>query len=370
MGSPLKVLRAEVILSFVFSLFIFSAAFAAPSPTGKKTEAIPDLMAAASFDGPINFCGEVVPLESPEISERLETEFLMMLWDRAQVIIWMKRSGRYMPSVEEELRKKGLPDDLKYLMVIESSMRPHAGSSKGAVGFWQFIEATGKEYGLCVDDRIDQRRNIFASTGAALDHLKDLHDLFGSWALAAAAYNMGRDGLRTEIITQGTNDYFRLYLPLETQRYVFRALAAKLILSDPARYGFTLSKESLYPIWEGDNVDLICADNVPLKVVAQAARCDFKTIKDLNPEVRGYYLSKGRHSLLVPKGAGDGFSDRFAKALEAWHRDRRENIYTVKKGDTLASIAAEKGVTVRALMIWNEMDSGRISPGEKLYLEK
>jgi hypothetical protein len=154
----------------------------------------PSMMSALSITTPLEFCGEPVPLEIQEVRERIEKELLLSLWHRPQVILWLKRSRRYMPHIEEVLRSQGMPDDLKYVAIAESALRPHARSRKGAVGFWQFMTYTGQQYDLIIDRRIDERRNIFASTRAAIRYLSDLYDTFGSWALAAAAYNMGKRG--------------------------------------------------------------------------------------------------------------------------------------------------------------------------------
>ena len=197
-----------------------------------KSSSYPSLVASLRIDTPLEFCNERVPLEIQEVRERLEKELLLTLWDRPQVILWLKRSHRYFPYIEEMLQKSGLPDDLKFVPVAESALRPHARSSKGATGFWQFMRHTGRQYGLTINRRIDERRNIFPSTKAAIRYLKDLYNIFGSWSLAAAAYNMGEVGLAREIKEQGTDNYYNLYLPLETQRYLFRIISIKLILSD------------------------------------------------------------------------------------------------------------------------------------------
>ncbi|MBW2174132.1 MAG: lytic transglycosylase domain-containing protein, partial [Deltaproteobacteria bacterium] len=141
----------------------------------------------------MEFCGEQVPLEIQEVRERLEKEVLLSAWNRPQVILWLKRVPRYFPHIEEMLEESKMPDDLKYLPVVESAFLPHARSNKKAVGFWQFMSATGRKYGLVVNRQVDERRNFFASTRAALKYLKELHSIFGSWTLAVAAYNMGED---------------------------------------------------------------------------------------------------------------------------------------------------------------------------------
>ena len=168
----------------------------------------PALIANLKITEPIDFCGEPVDLANPEVRERMEKELLLTLWDRPQVILWIKRSTRYMPIIEKMLRENAMPDDLKYVAIIESALRPHAGSRKGAIGFWQFLKSTGQKYGLRINAEIDERRNIFASTQAAINYFKDLHMMLGSWTLSAAAYNMGELGLESEMVSQKENDYY------------------------------------------------------------------------------------------------------------------------------------------------------------------
>ncbi|MFC1489377.1 lytic transglycosylase domain-containing protein, partial [Thermodesulfobacteriota bacterium] len=181
----------------------------------KKLEAsqFPSLISSIRIDAPLDFCGEKVPLDNPEVRERLEKELLLTLWNRSQVILWLKRASRYFPHMEKVLKENHAPDDLKYVPVIESSLRPHAVSPKQAVGFWQFLKSTGRRYDLTITANIDERRNVFASTRAAVKYFKDLYELLGSWTLSAAAYNMGEKGLQAEILTQKNSHYYHLYLP-------------------------------------------------------------------------------------------------------------------------------------------------------------
>ncbi|HET6459445.1 MAG TPA: transglycosylase SLT domain-containing protein [Syntrophales bacterium] len=318
---------------------------------------------------PLDFCGEHVPLDNPEVRERLEKEFLVTLWNRAQVILWMKRAGRYMPYIEGMLKQNDMPADLKYMAVIESSLTSHLISPKGARGSWQFMEGTARKYGLKIDSDIDERRNFFSSTRAALNYLKKLHDKFGSWTLAAAAYNMGEEGLKTEMLLQNTNNYYYLYLPMETQQYILRVISAKEILSNPDRYGFKLSKEDIYPPLQFDRVELVCDEEAPIYLVAQAASTYFKVIKDLNPEIKGHYLAKGKYDILVPKGAGPGFQARYESFLKKWLAERKQHAYVVKKGESLSSIASNFGVPLPALLIWNHLESKRqVKPGDRLLI--
>jgi hypothetical protein len=329
------------------------------------------LLEAIRFTQPMSFCGEPVPLADQEVRERLEKEMLLTLWDRPQVILWLKRSNRFLPGIETMLREAGLPEDLKYLPIIESALRPHAGSPKGAVGFWQFTSSTGRRYGLRIDSFVDDRRNLHASTRAAMTYLKELHEQLGSWTLAAAAYNMGEHGLQAEILAQAQQDYYRLYLPLETQRYIFRALSAKLICSDPAAYGFRLEKEALYPPLAYDPVQVTCMEPTPIRLLAEAAGTTFKSIKDLNPQLRGHHLDVGRHQLLVPDGAAAGFQDRFAITHSRWREAVKGKIYIVQEGDNLSKIAERFKVPLPALLIWNRLDPNQLlHPGDRLVIGK
>ena len=329
----------------------------------------PSLMSSLNVETPLEFCYEHVPLKEQEIRERFEKELLLTLWDRPQVILWLKRSTRYLPHIEKALKESGMPDDLKYVAIAESALRPHAGSSKGAVGFWQFLRGTGVKHGLIIDEYLDERRSLFASTRAAIEYFMELKTQFKSWTLAAAAYNMGEEGLTAEILEQDTEDFYDLYLPLETQRYIFRILSVKLIFSDPERYGFVLTEKDFYPPLTFDRVHIECSEVTPLRVIAEAAKTHFKEIKDLNPEIRGHYLPKGRHEILVPEGTSKGFQARYKTKLEEYSTARKERIYVVKSGDNLSLIADRFGVPLSALLIWNRIDvKDPIHPGDRLMI--
>jgi len=329
----------------------------------------PDLAALVRVGGPLSFCGEPVPLDNREVRERLEKELLLTIWDRPQVMLWLKRSTRYFPAIEQMLKDAGFPEDIKYVAIAESALRAHAGSPKGAIGFWQFMPATGRRMGLRIDSHLDERRNLRTSTDAAIRYLSALYAQFQSWTMAAAAYNMGEAGLQTEVMEQGTDDYYALYLPLETQRFLFRILSAKMIFSDPLRYGFRLEEEDFYPPVASERVQVACAQAVPIRVVAQAAGATFKLIKDLNPELRGYYLESGTHEIAVPEGAGEDFQHRFEGGLASWSKGRAEQVYTVRSGDNLSIIAERFNVPLKALLIWNRLDMNHpIQPGQRLVI--
>ncbi len=317
----------------------------------------------------LEFCGEPVALDIQEVRERMEKELLLTIWDRPQVALWIKRSTRYLPIIEKMLSENDMPDDLKYVAIIESALRPHAGSRKGAIGFWQFLKSTGKKYGLRISTEIDERRNIFTSTQAAINYFKELYSLLGSWTLSAAAYNMGEIGLQSEMASQKTQDYYQLYLPLETQRFVFRILAAKMIFEDPLRFGFQFTEQDLYPPLAFDRIHIECFQDTPIQVVAQAANTYFKAIKDLNPELRGHFLTAGTHTILIPQGAAEGFEARFKRLVQKWQATNQERVYVVQQGDNLTSIADRFNVPLPALLIWNRLDGKKpIHPGDRLVI--
>ena len=345
--------------------------FAAMTATVTFSEEVhnPSLIESIRIKGPLSFCKEPVPLETQEVLERFEKELLLTLWDRPQVILWLKRSSRYLPHIEKMLRENSMPVDLKYIAIAESALRPHVGSRKGAIGFWQFTKSTGRRYGLTVNSRRDERRNIFASTRAAIRYFNALHERFGSWTLVAAAYNMGEDGLMAEILEQGTDDYYKLYLPLETQRFVFRILSIKLIFANPEKYGFRLDRADYYPSLAFDPVEVECFQETPIRIIAEAAKTHFKVIKDLNPEIRGHYLAPGKHDILIPKGASKGFHTRYKELLDKFVSAQKDRIYVVQEGDNLSLIADKFGIPLAALIIWNQLDIRRpIHPGDRLII--
>jgi hypothetical protein len=294
---------------------------------------------------------------------------MLSLWNRPQVILWLKRSSRYFPVIEQMMREQGLPEELKFIAVAESALLPHISSSKNAVGFWQFIKQTGQRYGLTIEERIDERRNIFASTKAAILYLKDLHDTFGSWTLAAAAYNMGEKRLMAEIQEQGVADYYQLYLPLETQGYVFRILSAKLIFMDPRKYGFHFKESDYYPAIEVGRALVELPQDMPIRLIADAAKTNFKEIKMLNPEIRGHSIPKGKRTLLIPARSKPFFEVSLSDLFQKWEEEETESIYFVKEGETLTLIAGRFGVPLTSLLKWNRLDpKAHIHPGDQLKI--
>ena len=358
-------MKTKIFLIFAIVLLLAVEGYSAsPQPVD-----LVSLVSSLKNMDTLSFCGERVPLENQAVRERFEKELLLSIWDRPQVILWLKRSRRFLPYIEKMLKENRMPNDLKYLAIAESALRPHAGSRKGAIGFWQFMPDTGRKYGLIIDKNIDERRNLFASTRAAITYFKALYQSMGSWTLAAAAYNMGEEGLTAEIMVQHIRNYYRLYLPLETQRFIFRILSVKLIVLDPIKFGFNLTDDDYYPALEFDRITMDCFQEIPISLVAEASGTDFKAIKDLNPEIRGHYLTEGTHTLLIPKEAKKGFDSRYKKLVKAYQANKTDRIYVIKEGDNLSSIAEKFDVPLAALIIWNRIDlNAPIHPGDRLII--
>ena len=195
----------------------------------------------------LNLAGERVPLEQYDIKERMDRELLVNTYWQSNTLLYLKRSNKYFPIIEPILKEHGIPDDFKYLAVIESGLTPIV-SPAGAAGFWQIMKSTGKEMGLEINSEVDERYHVAKATHVACKYLQDAYDRFGSWTLAAASYNMGMGGLNRQLTKQQVKSYYDLKLNAETGRYVYRIMAAKEILSDPKKYGFQYRENQL---WNG-----------------------------------------------------------------------------------------------------------------------
>ncbi len=283
----------------------------APLPGSRPHEAGGEVLSFPYFRLPeqLSLCGEPVPLNEPEVREELDREFTIVVWSRAQTIMWLKRAHRFLPEVEEKLRQLRLPADLKYVVLVESDLRAKAKSPAGALGPWQFMGPTAQRYKLKLSDAVDERLEFAAATDAALRYLTELHRLFGDWPLALAAYNCGEGRVQKEVAAQGVNTFYHLSLPEETERYVHRILAAKVVLEDPARYGYDLPPDQLYGPLEYDVVEFSAAKDVPVRNLAAACGTYYKIIKGLNPWIKGANLPAGTYRLRIPKGAAPRFND-------------------------------------------------------------
>ncbi|MBP6313561.1 MAG: lytic transglycosylase domain-containing protein [Flavobacteriales bacterium] len=255
----------------------------------------------------LEFCGEKVPLERLDVRERLDRELLINTYWQSSTLIAHKRANRWFPLIEEILEREGVPDDMKYLSVIESGLA-NVVSSAGATGYWQFMKETGTAYGLEISGEVDERFDIEKSTVAACKYLKASYKRYGNWALAAASYNLGVGGVDKQMGRQKQDSYFNLQLNDETSRYVFRMLAMKEVLQDPERYGFHLRAKDLYQPYKTRVLEI----NGPVDDLAQFAidnETDYRTLKLLNPWLRDSHLvnKEGKaYKVLLP---GEGFDE-------------------------------------------------------------
>jgi hypothetical protein len=254
-------------------------------------------------------CGEPVPLQDPMVREELDREFTIVLWNRAQTTMWLKRGNRYFPELEGKLRARRLPLDLKYVVLVESDLRPKAKSPAGAAGPWQFMAPTAQQFQLKCNGTVDERLEFAAASDAALSYLEKLHRQFHDWPLALAAYNCGEGRVEKAMAAQGVTTYYQLGLPEETERYVHRLLAAKIILENPAQYGYEIPATELYPPLESDEVMLTLPQEASVKRLADACGSYYKLLKTLNPWIKGAALCAGTYRLRIPKGATARFQE-------------------------------------------------------------
>ncbi|MEL6812321.1 MAG: lytic transglycosylase domain-containing protein [Bacteroidota bacterium] len=234
------------------------------------------------------FAGERVPLENPDIRERMDRELLVNTYWQSNMLIMMKRAHKYFPIIEPMLEEHGLPDDFKYLAIAESGL-DNVKSPAGAAGFWQFLKGTGKEYGLEINDYVDERYNLEKATKVAAEYLIKSKKRFGSWTSAAGAYNAGNAGISRQMKKQDVEDYYDLLLNSETSRYVFRILAFKEIISNPKKYGFNYREKDLYtavPTFKV-KVDTAVTD---FAYFAKQFDINYKILKIHNPWLRDNYL--------------------------------------------------------------------------------
>jgi membrane-bound lytic murein transglycosylase D len=235
--------------------------------------------------GELTFCGEPVPLHDPAIKERLERELIINMNKHASTILILKESGRWKSYLQAILDSAAVPKEFFYLAVIESELDPVSRSGAGATGLWHFTESTAKEYGLEISEHVDERRDAEKSTRAASEFLKRAYKKFGSWTLAAAAFNRGSKGIENAIINQDTNNYYQLYLNEETSRYVFRILALKLIIESPEKYGYRLSPADYYKPVEYQTI-IIEQSIQNLPQFAKSLGVTYQTLKEHNPWIQ------------------------------------------------------------------------------------
>jgi len=274
-----------VLLLIAISGLLINAVPKAEAPKAtEKTERFPRYIPATA-----EFAGEAAPLHIVDVRERFERELIVNANLDATTLLIIKRANRAFPVIEPILARYGVPDDFKYLAVAESGLT-NAVSPAGAKGFWQFMEAAGRGNGLEINDEVDERYHLEKSTEAACKYLLNAKQKFGTWTMAAASYNGGLNGVGRQVDIQKVNNYYDLLLTDETFRYVFRILALKEIMKNPAAYGFVVTPEELYenlPVRKIE-VDSTISD---LADFAKAQGINYKILKIHNPWLRDKKLT-------------------------------------------------------------------------------
>jgi hypothetical protein len=249
----------------------------------------------------IIFCNEQLPLDFEDVKERLDYEIVNIMGSPVTTTMWFKRANKYFGEIDNYLTSFNLPADFKYVALIESNLRCDAKSSAGAGGPWQFMEATGKSYGLCKNPYVDERLHWDESTKAAIRHLSDLKNDFGSCFLALAAYNAGSGRVRNAMREQQENTFFALRLPRETERYVLRAVAAKLIMENPQKYGIFPENASLYSPEKFEEITMVLTDKfTSVLSLAKNMGVSYRYFFELNPHVTSDKLPAGKYTFKLP----------------------------------------------------------------------
>lgn len=281
-----------LLLAGIISYLVYRDYFN-PAPIAKTeiivTYGVPELV----IPDTVIFAGERVPLEIPDVRERLDRELHVNTFWHSNTIFLLKRGNRWLPEIRAELEKRGVPTDLMYLSVIESDLQNKISPSH-AVGFWQLLKGTAKDFKLEVTNEVDERYYPLKSTTAAAKYLSKAHQKFGTWTNAAASYNIGRRGLQRALNKQGVTSYYDLLLGEETSRYVFRAIAIKMIFENPEKYGFNFSDAHLYHKEELQDIEITSSIS-NLREWAFENNINYKQLKRYNPWLR-------KNSLIVRSG--------------------------------------------------------------------
>ena len=297
-------------------IFILTAFLAISIPTLLHAQAAPTNYSTHDVPSSVTFCGKNIDLTRYDRYERMDRELLAFTYMHSTSIQMIKKANRYFPIVEPILKANGIPDDFKYLMVIESNLNPNARSSAGAAGLWQFMQTTGREYGLEVNKNIDERYHVEKSTEAACKYLKDAYAKYQDWIAVAASYNAGQARISTQFEKQQVDDMLDLFLVEETARYVYRIIAAKIMFSNPSAFGFQLRTKDLYMPIPYKEVSV----NTGILNLAEWAKkqgITYALLKNMNPWLRDNFLqnvSKRTYTIKIPTAEGMKHDPKKVKA--------------------------------------------------------
>ena len=304
--SPFKKLNSKyyyILFGFTLAVGIFFLFSSIYFVQNKSIEILPaegfQKIFSPPIPGKLDFAGENVPQENFDVFERIDRELIVNTYWHSFTILAIKRANRWFPIIEPILKKNNIPEDFKYLAVIESGLF-NAVSPSGATGFWQIMESVGKKYGLEINDEVDERYDVEKSTEAACSYFKESYNIFKNWTLTAASFNMGLNGVEKQLERQKTNNYYNLVLNEETSRYIARIIALKEILRTPERYGFYLSPDQLYKPLKSYNIKI--SDNI-INIADFGVKygINYKIIKLYNPWLRENSLVNKNHKIYSVK---------------------------------------------------------------------
>jgi len=293
-----------VSLIFVVSFVVFRIAGKSATLENDPEESPKRSYAVFSLESPqdIDFAGEKVPLNQLDVLENLDRELLVNTYWQSQTLLFIKRANRYFPVIEAILKKNGIPEDFKYLSVAESGLT-NAISPSNAVGFWQLLEGTAKDYGLEVNTEVDERYHLEKSTEVACRYLLESYKKYNNWTLTAASYNVGRKGVDKQLDRQKEGNYYNLLLGEETERYIFRILSYKIIMKNPSEYGFFVGENHLYPQIPYYEVT-VNGKVEDFAAFAKSYGISYKILKIMNPWLRESFLTNASgktYSIKIPK---------------------------------------------------------------------
>lgn len=284
----------------------------------------------------LNFAGEPVPLNDFTVYENMDRELTVNTYFQSNSLLLHKRASRWFPLIEGILKRNGIPEDFKFVPLIESNLT-NAISSKGATGFWQMMEPTALSYNMEVNEEVDERYNVEKSTEASCKYFREAYAKFHSWTLVLASFNYGIEGLQKILDEQKAKGYYDLLLNEETTRYMFRLLAIKEIISHPKNYGYILRKKDLYPPIRTYKVTV---DTAVTDFTAFAARYEmsYKMLKYFNPWLRKNYLTNAEHKsydITIPKA---GYNEAYFDDLSGYEKSmsKEDSLKYLTGKDTLA----------------------------------
>ena len=283
-----------------------------------------DLLTPPHIPDYMVFAGDTVWMNRADIRERLDRELLAFSYMHSNSMLMIKRANRYFPQVEPILESEGIPDDLKYLMAIESNCDPSAVSTAGAAGLWQFMKGTAQDYGLVVDGEVDERYNIEKETRAACKYLRKSYQNYGDWMSVAASYNAGPRSVSERLEEQKQTSALDVWLVNETSRYMFRVLVAKMFFENPTAFGFTFNESDLYPYIPAKKYVTVSGPVTDLVEFAAQHGVSYAQLKRANLWIRGKKIenkAKNTYKIAIPDIEKEKYDPSKTKAHnEAWVR--------------------------------------------------